>query len=55
MIHDRDHVCERLLFLAVERAVLKGAILRRGALRILPLEIVKRLAEKLPASTIFTK
>ena len=45
-VHDRDDVGEGLLFLAVEGALLKEAVLRGGALRIGLPQIIERLAEE---------
>ena len=45
-VHDRDHVGEGLLFLPVEGALLQGAILGSGALRVLGAEVIKGFAEE---------
>src|SRR5258708_2457980 len=45
-IHDRDDVCERLFFLALESALLKNSVLSCGALWVGLPQIIKRLAKK---------
>jgi hypothetical protein len=45
-VHDRDDVRERFLLFPVKRALLQGPILRSRAFRVLPFQVIERLAEK---------
>ena len=45
-VHDRNDVGEGFLFLAVKRALLRGAVLRGGALGMGLREIFQRLAQE---------
>lgn len=45
-VHDRDHVGEALLLLAVEGAALEALVFGGGALGVLAAEVVEGLAEE---------